>query len=205
MMSRFIALEGPDGCGKSTQVDRLAQSLRDRGEQVVTVREPGSTSLGERVREILLDGDEPLGAEAEALLFLASRSQLLVEVIEPALAEGKWVIADRFHISTVVYQGIAGELGEERATELCHAVIRERRPALNIVIEISAEDLQHRIDKRTASADRFESRPGIHEKTTSAFREVKGIPGDRIVRIDGSGSADDVAALIEQEVVVGLR
>lgn len=205
MMSRFIALEGPDGCGKSTQVERLAQSLRDRGEQVVTVREPGSTSLGERVREILLDGDEPLGAGAEALLFLASRSQLLVEVIEPALAEGKWVIADRFHISTVVYQGIAGELGEERAIELCYAVIGDRRPELNIVIEISAEDLQHRIDKRSASGDRFESRPGIHEKTTSAFREVKGIPGDRIVRIDGSGSADDVAALIEQEVFVGLR
>ena len=204
-MSRFIALEGADGCGKSTQVDRLAQLLLSRGEQVVTVREPGSTSLGERVREILLDGKEPLGAEAEALLFLASRSQLLTEVIEPALAEGKWVIADRFHISTLVYQGIAGELGEQRAVELCHAVIGERRPELNIVLEMSPEELKQRIDKRIGSGDRFESRPGIHERTTKAFHEVKGIPGDRIIRIDGSASADDVAARIEQEVVVGLR
>jgi len=205
MKSRFIALEGADGCGKSTQVDRLAASLREKGEQVVTVREPGSTSLGERVRDILLDGDEPLCAEAEALLFLASRAQLLDEVIEPALAEGKWVIADRFHISTVVYQGIAGELGQERAAQLCHAVIGERRPALNIIIEIDAEQIQQRIDTRAGDGDRFESRPGIHDRTVAAFRQVQGIEGDRIVRIDGSGTAEQVAALIEKEVAVVLR
>jgi len=205
MMSRFVALEGADGCGKSTQVDRLAQSLRNKGEQVVTVREPGSTSLGERVRDILLDGDEPLCAEAEALLFLASRAQLLEEVIEPALAAGKWVIADRFHISTVVYQGIAGELGEERAADLCQVVIGDRRPALNIVIEISAEKIQERIDSRSSAGDRFESRPGIYDRTVAAFRLVRGIAGDRIVRVDGSGTAEQVAARIEKEVALVLR
>ncbi len=209
MNNRFIALEGADGCGKSTQVDRLADSLRQQGEQVITVREPGSTSLGERVRTILLDGEEPLCAEAEALLFLSSRAQLLDEVIEPALAAGQWVIADRFHISTVVYQGLAGELGEQRAAELCHVVIGERRPALNLIIEITAEEIEKRIARRSAGGsaggDRFESRPGIYQRTATAFRQVQGIPGDRIVRIDGSGSEDEVATRIEQEVIVGLR
>lgn len=205
MKPRFIALEGADGCGKSTQVDRLAALLRDRGEEVITVREPGSTSLGERVREILLDGDEPLCAEAEALLFLASRVQLLDEVIDPALASGKWVIADRFHISTVVYQGIAGELGEERAAQLCHAVIGERRPSLNIILEVGTEQVEQRIDQRSENSDRFESRPGIHGRTVAAFRQVRGIEGDRIVRIDGSGTAEEVAAQIEKEVALVLR
>jgi len=205
MMSRFIALEGADGCGKSTQVDRLAAWLAEDGQQVVTVREPGQTSLGERVRAILLDGDEPLCSEAEALLFLASRAQLLDEVIEPALSQGKWVIADRFHLSTVVYQGLAGKLGEQRAVELCQVVLAERRPSLNIVLEIPADELMQRIEQRSQQSDRFESRPGLAERTVAAFATVVGIPGDRIIRIDGTSSADDVEAMIRREVIDVLR
>ena len=205
MMSRFVALEGADGCGKSTQVEELARWLRERGEQVITVREPGSTSLGERVRDILLDGKEPLCAEAEALLFLSSRAQLLEEVIEPALEAGHWVIADRFHLSTVVYQGIAGELGEVRAAQLCHVVVGDRRPGLNIVLQISAAELTRRLEERSSAPDRFESRPGIVERTVQAFEDVVGIAGDRIVRIDAEQGQEQVAERIRQEVQDELR
>ena len=205
MMSRFIALEGADGCGKSTQVERLADWLRSEGEQVITVREPGSTSLGERVRDILLDGDEPLCAEAEALRFLSSRAQLLDEVIEPALEAGQWVLADRFHLSTVVYQGLAGELGEARAAQLCQVVLGDRRPSLNIVLEIHVEQLSQRLALRSGATDRFESRPGLAQRTVAAFEKVVGIEGDRVVRIDGSLDADQVEARIRQEVVDVLR
>ena len=111
-MERFIAFEGPDGCGKSTQMDRLGLWLESRGDKVVKVREPGSTELGERIRTILLDASIPMTAEGEALLFFSSRCQLLSEVIVPALERGDWVLADRFYLSTIVYQGMAGDLGE---------------------------------------------------------------------------------------------
>ncbi|GIW70649.1 MAG: hypothetical protein KatS3mg102_0191 [Planctomycetota bacterium] len=103
----LIALEGPDGAGKTTQARRLEAALRARGFEVVAVREPGGTALGERVRALLLEAPEPIGPRAELFLFQAARAELTERLIRPALAAGRVVIADRFYASTAVYQGAA--------------------------------------------------------------------------------------------------
>ena len=109
---RFISLEGGEGVGKSTQVRALAEELRERAIEVVETREPGGSDGAERIRELLLTGDEERwGAEAEALLFAAARSDHVDKVIRPALEAGKWVLSDRFVDSSLAYQGGAGELG----------------------------------------------------------------------------------------------
>ena len=108
---RFIALEGPDGSGKTTQAARLVGWLRDQGQEVVACRDPGGTGLGDRLRSILLDRSElTISLRSEMLLYMASRAQLVEEVIQPALTAGKIVVSDRFLLSNVVYQGYAGGL-----------------------------------------------------------------------------------------------
>jgi len=203
-MERFIAFEGPDGCGKSTQMDRLGQWLESRGERVVKVREPGSTELGERIRTILLDASIPMTAEGEALLFFSSRCQLLSEVIVPALERGDWVLADRFYLSTIVYQGMAGDLGEERVMELCQGILGSRRPALHLTLDLPTDVLLERLRLRAGEGDRFESREGMIERTAEAFRSASGLPGDRVERIDALGTEEDVAARI-LAVIESLR
>ncbi len=198
MMNRFIAFEGADGCGKSTQMERLARVMESRGERVIQVREPGSTELGEKIRTLLLDAALPMTAEGEALLFLASRCQLLTEVIEPALASGAWVFADRFYLSTIVYQGMAGELGEERVVKLCDLILGKRRPCLHLVMDVPTDLLLERLKLRAREGDRFESRQGMIERTAQAFRSVQGLPGDVIHRIEADGSEEKVASLVEE-------
>ncbi len=195
-MEQFIAFEGADGCGKSTQMDRLAQWLEARGDEVVKVREPGSTDLGERIRSILLDASIPMTAEGEALLFFASRCQLLDEVIEPALKRGAWVLADRFYLSTIVYQGMAGDLEVDQVKDLCQVILGTRRPALHLVLDLPTDLLLQRLKTRAGDGDRFESREGMIENTAAAFRSVSGLPGDCIERIDSRGSEDEVAERI---------
>src|SRR4029077_14134730 len=108
---RFIAFEGADGAGKTTQARLLAAHLRARGDDVVEVREPGGTPTGESVRAIVLEGTEPVGARAEALLFAAARAQLVEDVVAPALQRGATVIADRYVGSSLVDQGVVRGLG----------------------------------------------------------------------------------------------
>lgn len=198
MRGRFIAIEGIDGCGKSTQLAALKKRLEDAGETVVTVREPGGTALGEAVRDILLgDPRVAIGAEAQMLLFLASRVELLEQVISPALAGGSVVLSDRFHLSTVVYQGYAGEVGESRAADLCSAVLGDRRPDLNLVLELSASECKERLG---AAPDRFEIDPEFQERVAEGFARTTGIAGDRIIRIDGSGEPEQIGERLWQEV-----
>lgn len=198
MSGRFIAIEGIDGCGKSTQLALLKERLEGAGETVVTVREPGGTLLGEEVREILLGKPGvTIGAESQMLLFLASRVELLEQVISPALSADSVVLSDRFHLSTVVYQGYAGEVGESRAADLCHAVLGDRRPDLNLVIDLSAADCQKRLG---GTLDRFEIDPEFQERVAAGFSTTTGIPGDRIVRVDGSGDPEAIGERMWQEV-----
>src|SRR5947209_6425101 len=116
---RFLVLDGPDGGGKTTQAASLAGWLRARGVEVVTCRDPGGTSLGDRLRAILLDRETVnLALRAEMLLYMASRAQLVEEVIRPALAGGAVVISDRYLLANVVYQGYAGGLGVDRVSRV---------------------------------------------------------------------------------------
>ncbi|MEE8142775.1 MAG: dTMP kinase [Planctomycetota bacterium] len=198
----FIAIEGVDGAGKSTQVALLAKRLRAGGRAAVMVREPGGTPLGEEVRSILLKKHEvPITVEAELLLFLASRVQLYEQCIRPALEGGSVVISDRYYLSTLVYQGIAGGLGEARAAELCERVLGARRPHLHLVLEVPLEDCRRRLG---AGEDRFEGRPGFLERVHDGFTRVQGLPGDGIVRVSGEGSSPEVAERIYEEVCHAL-
>ncbi|HEX6147920.1 MAG TPA: dTMP kinase, partial [Acidimicrobiia bacterium] len=115
--TRYIALEGGDGSGKTTLSSALAAQLRSDGDEVVEVREPGGTPLGEAVREMLLDSDH-VDPWAEVFLFAAQRAQLVREVVAPALSRGAWVISDRTYYSSIAYQGRARGLGEEKVREI---------------------------------------------------------------------------------------
>lgn len=137
---RFIAFEGPDGCGKSTQMKQLLALCRDGGITVCEVREPGGTHVGERIRQILLDkASEGMTLRCEMLLYMASRAQLVETVIRPALARGEAVIADRFVASTYSYQGAAGGLPEAEIDAAAQVATGGLLPDLNLVFDVDEQ------------------------------------------------------------------
>ena len=194
MSGFFLAVEGVDGVGKSTLLAGLRERFEAAGREVIVVREPGGTPLGEAVRNLLLrDAAIPIGAEAQMLLFLASRVQLWEEHIASTLAKGAVVLSDRFYLSTIVYQGIAGELGEARATEVCHTVLGDRRPDLHLILELSeAEAARRRAERADEEPDRFEEKQAFLEKVRAGFETTVGIPGDRIERLSAEGDRETV-------------
>jgi dTMP kinase len=131
----FISLEGVDGSGKSTQASMLAEALRGRGHEVIHVREPGGTPLGEDVRDIVL-GPDAMSPWAEAFLFAAARAQLVADVIAPALVAGTWVVADRFLDSSLAYQGAARGLGIAEVASINAHGIAGSMPDLTIILDI---------------------------------------------------------------------
>ncbi len=199
---RFVVLDGIDGGGKSTQAALLVGRLREEGGEIVHLREPGSTALGEGVRELLLDRTAMIDVGVEALLFCAARRQMLVERVEPALARGATVVCERFHASTLAYQGVAGGLGFERVAELLHAWAGEPRPDLVIVLTLPPEVAA----KRAKSvADRIEARGiAFQERVAEGFALCA--RRDSSVRLlDASGNEDEVAARVIAEVRRVLR
>ena len=136
MSGRFIALEGVDGCGKSTQAALLAAALRRAGHRVVETREPGGTALGEAVRGIVLGSDDDMSPMAEALLFAASRAQHVAQVIRPALSAGAWVVCDRFVDSSLAYQGAARGLGIDAVWAVNAPAVDGCLPDLAIVLDV---------------------------------------------------------------------
>lgn len=156
MSGLFITLEGPEGAGKSTNRDYLAECLRGQGIEVVLTREPGGTALGERVRELLLTpSDEPMAADTELLLVFAARAQHLAQVIRPALAQGRVVLCDRFTDATYAYQGGGRGLSEARIAVLEDFVQGELRPDLTLIFDLPVEVGLARAAAR-GRLDRFE-------------------------------------------------
>jgi len=187
----FIVLEGPDGSGKSTQARLLAQALAERGLEVVLSREPGGTAAGEKIRSLLLEKSIDLSPRAELLLFMASRAQLVEEVISPALEDGKTVVCDRFLMSSVVYQGLAGSIPAGEVESLGRNAIGNTRPGLTVVLDVPVAVTK----KRSALNDRFESRPEDYlERVRQGFLSLARRDPARIVVVDGS---------LEQDVVAG--
>ena len=140
MAGLLIALEGPDGCGKTTQIELLKDRLEKEGFEVIVTREPGGTKISEKIREILLDNDNnEMGSCCEALLYAASRAQLVEEVIKPALAEGKMIICDRFVHSSLVYQGIGRGLGIKEIEGINNFALNGLKSDLTIMIDIDFE------------------------------------------------------------------
>lgn len=156
MSGLFITLEGPEGAGKSTNREYLAEHLRAQGVDVVLTREPGGTPLAERIRELLLaPSDEKMDADTELLLVFAARAQHLAEVIRPALARGAVVLCDRFTDATYAYQGGGRGLSLERIATLEHFVQGELRPDLTLVFDLPVEIGLSRAAAR-GRLDRFE-------------------------------------------------
>src|SRR5260370_24081163 len=149
----FLVVEGMDGAGKSTQIDRLARWLTEAGSRPVVTREPGATAIGERIREILLDpANDAMDPRTEALLYAADRAQHAAEVIRPALAAGRVVISDRYVDSSLAYQGLARGLGIERILDLNMWGTGDLLPDLVILLDVAPELAR----ARSGATDRIE-------------------------------------------------
>jgi dTMP kinase len=151
---RFITVEGIDGAGKSTQIDAVAAALRARGLHLVLTREPGGTSLGESLRELILN--ERMTAETETLLLFAARAEHLDRVIRPALAVGQWVLCDRFTDATYAYQSGGRGVDEDRIAALEHWVHADLQPDLTLLFDVPPEIAAQRLSQ-ARTADRFEA------------------------------------------------
>jgi dTMP kinase len=159
MRGRFITLEGIDGAGKSTHIPWIAEYLRGRGLALGVTREPGGTALGERLRELLLDPQQPVSPETEALLMFAARNEHLRTLIAPALERGEWVLCDRFTDATFAYQGGGRGVGLERLEALEGWVQGGLQPDLTLYFDVPIEVARARLDS-TRSPDRFEREQG---------------------------------------------
>ena len=168
---KFIVIDGPDGCGKTTQARLLYEHLSSIGKDVVLTRDPGGTRIGERIREILLNPENHgISAGTEAFLYLACRSQLVGEIIKPALEAGKIVISERFQISTEVYQGYAGALPLDKIVEMGKVACENIKPDLTIILDVDAQVGLARCGK---NPDRMEQKGrDFHEKIRRGFLEL---------------------------------
>jgi dTMP kinase len=199
-MSRgaFITFEGSEGCGKSTQVQRLAARLDRAGVPTLLTREPGGTPIGEKIRDLLQFAPESFAMtpEAEVLLFEASRSQLVRETIQPALAQGTVVISDRFFDSTTVYQGVARKLPPEIVETLNAFAVGAARPDVTFILDVDVETARGRMLRRVrpvAVHDRMEQEPvEFYERVCQGYRELAKREPDRFIVIDGRKSPDAI-------------
>ncbi|MDE8651903.1 dTMP kinase [Novosphingobium album (ex Liu et al. 2023)] len=196
---RFIAFEGGEGAGKSTQARLLAETLRARGIDVVMTREPGGTPGAEAIRALLLGTEgEGWNPRAEALLFAAARSDHVERLIRPALAAGQWVVCDRFVDSSRAYQGGGGGLSDVDILAL-HAIGSEGLlPDLTVLIAVSPEVAAERLARRDGGqADRIEGRgAAYHQRVAEAFARLAEAEPARFARIDGDGGKDATHARV---------
>ena len=197
---RFITLEGGEGAGKSTQIQRLAEKLRARGETVCVTREPGGAPGAEAIRQLLVTGETTRWSpKSEALLHFAARAEHLERTIRPALARGEWVISDRFTDSTIAYQGPG--VGLEFINQLKELVVGTDMPALTLILDLPVEAglarAKLRQGKENSAEDRYE-RMGteFHEGLRQAFLNIAKNEPERCVVIDASGTEETVAAAI---------
>lgn len=193
---RFIAVEGIDGAGKTTQARLLVERLRRSGRDVVACRDPGSTATGDAIRDILLHRhDLAVGATAEMLLYMAARSQLVSEVILPALRRGAWVVSDRFLLSTVVYQGHAGGLDPDCIRRVGLIATGGLAPAITLVFEVDPATAATRLAGRgDAPLDKLESRgEGFRLRLREGFRLEALRHPDTIRIVDAAGPPEAVA------------
>ena len=199
MAGCFIAFEGGEGAGKSTQEALLAQALTERGYTVVRTREPGGTPAGEAIRHVLLSPEfEGLDPRAEALLFAAARGEHVARVIRPALERGDVVICDRYLDSSVAYQGFGRDLGPKRVRDLSLWATHELLPDLTVVLDVDPEVGLARFAER----DRLESEPlEYHRTVRAAFLTLSEADPDRYLVLDARADVNEIAAAILERVL----
>jgi dTMP kinase len=210
MAGKFITFEGGEGAGKSTQIRRLADRLKDTGLTVVTTREPGGTPAAEAIRQFILSGRAvTAGPEGEALLFAAARADHVENVIRPALDRGEWVLSDRFTDSTRVYQGAEGGVAPNMLDALEHMAVGGTRPDLTLILDIPAAIGLRRVRARQAATgdgpDRFDSEQvAPHERRRQAYLALAAQDPNRYAIIDAVRWESDVADEIWEAVSARL-
>jgi dTMP kinase len=178
----FVTFEGVDGSGKSTQVELLRDALRAEGREVVLTREPGGTELGERARELVLNGPA-MTPWAEAALFAAARAELVARIILPALDRGADVVSDRYVDSSLAYQGIARGIGIEHVLELNLHVVQGLMPDLTVLLLLDPSEAA----RRSGATDRLEREGAdFRARVDEAYRELASLFPERIVALDGA-------------------
>ncbi|MCJ7693784.1 MAG: dTMP kinase [Sedimentisphaerales bacterium] len=185
---KFIVLDGPDGCGKTTQCKLLAQSLQQQGATVEIYRDPGDTDIGEKIRQILLNPEhQTMSTRTELLLYMAARVQLWQEKISPALQGGKCVILDRWLSSTCAYQGYAGDMGIDNVIKIAEGCLEKPWPDLTVILEIDLKTASTRLNR---DLDRMEQKgDDYHQKVRQGFLELaKGRKNFAVV--DSSGDIE---------------
>lgn len=204
---RFITLEGGEGAGKSTQIQVIKDYLLSRGNDVVVTREPGGTSEGQEIRNLLVSGDKDKWSPlSETLLILADRAAHLESLIRPALAEGKYVVCDRFFDSTRAYQGVAGGLGLDVIHNLQQPVLGTTLPDVTLLLDIDPEKGLRRAQERGGEL-RFESKTlAYHRTLRNAFLDFAAQEPDRIFVIDADRDvkavSDDILAVLDERLNV---
>ncbi len=190
LQGKFLVLDGPDGCGKSTQVRMLSEWIAEQGVDVVSYRDPGTTMVGEKIREILLDpANEGMGDNVEVLLYMASRAQLWKEHIGPDLEHGKCVLMDRWLTSTCAYQGCAGGFGVEKVLKIATDALERVWPDVTIVLDV---DLQTAASRMQRDLDRMEQKgDAYHAKVREGFLKLADLSADVKV-VDATQSVEQV-------------
>ncbi len=200
MRGRFIVFEGPDGSGKTTQIGLLKEYLDNNGYKCLITREPGGTRISENIREMILNPDyEEMSSVTEMMLYAAARSQLVHEVIGPAIERGEMVISDRFVDSSLVYQGIARGIGTEQVALVNALGIGDYKPDMTIYIDLPEEEGLRR-KKMQKKLDRLEQESvDFHHLVSEGFRKIF---NDRpeVVRIDGMMSVDEIQQAIRDKI-----
>ena len=196
MRGTFITLEGADGCGKSTQAALLADAIQAAGREVVRLREPGGTSISEKIRALVLDPDNAeMAPECELLLFEASRAQLVRQVIEPALAHGDVVLCDRFYDSTYAYQAAGRALDISQANALGSCGVT---PDLTLVLDMDTEDALARATR--GGADRLEAEGvAFQERVRQGYLDLAAAEPGRVHVVDATGSTEEVLGRLVDE------
>ena len=193
----FFVFDGVDGAGKTTQLGMFVRWLEDQGHEVVTCKDPGSTALGERIRSVLLgDHEMPISMRAEMMLFTTARTQLIQEIVKPALEGGKTVVLDRYVFSTVVYQGHAGDLDPQEIWTINRIATQNIFPDVTFILDVPVEVAAKRMGN---SLDRMESRGNEYfKKVRKGFlAEVERWPDDAKL-IDATRSPDEIQTEIRQ-------
>ena len=197
---RFIVLDGPDGCGKSTQMSRMKAFCLRYGIEMEHVREPGGTTIGEQIRDILLDSaNDRMVVRTEMLLYMASRSQLIAERIRPALESNRFVLADRFISSTLAYQGTGGGLSPEEIMSVGEVTTEATRPDLVVILDVDTEIASTRI---SGELDRMERKGrAFHERVRTGYLNQIERDPERHLRIDAGQSPDEVFSDLLQGLI----
>jgi dTMP kinase len=204
-VGRFITMEGLDGCGKSTQLERLAAALRQRGHDVLVTREPGGTPLGEGVRGLLTSAvSDGIVPTAELMLIVGARAQHVAQVIRPALAEGKVVISDRYTDSSVAFQGYGRGLDLGLIEKVNLAATEGLRPDLTILLDLEPEAAQARMSARPVGGllgALDVEKLDFHARVRRGYLELAAAEADRVRVVQATGTSDETHAAVMQVVL----